>query len=133
VSPREAAGSSNGPPLAERIIGALSAAVILGLMVFLGARALANNGTPPDIVVELRGVTQVGAGWLVEVEATNLGSSAATDLEIEGEMPAPGGSERRSVVLEYVPPRSSRRGGLYFTGDPRTRPLTLRALGYRSP
>lgn len=133
MSGRESAVATKGPPLAERIIGAVSAAVILGLMLFLGARALANNGTPPDIVVELRGVTQVGAGWLVEVEATNLGSAAATDLEIEGEMPAPGGSERRSVVLEYVPPRSSRRGGLYFTGDPRTRPLTLRALGYRSP
>ena len=133
MSGRESAVATKGPPLAERIIGTVSAAVILGLMVFLGARALANNGTPPDIVVELRGVTQVGAGWLVEVEATNLGSAAATDLEIEGEMPAPGGRERRSVVLEYVPPRSSRRGGLYFTGDPRTRPLTLRALGYRSP
>lgn len=133
MSGREPAAATKGPPLAERIIGAVSAAVILGLMAFLGVRALANNGTPPDIVVELRGVTQVGAGWLVEVEATNLGSSAATDVEIEGEMPAPGGSERRSVVLEYVPPRSTRRGGLYFTGDPRTRPLTLRALGYRSP
>jgi uncharacterized protein (TIGR02588 family) len=120
-------------PLAERILGAVSAAVIVVLMGYLVVRALANDGTPPDIVVELRGVTQVGAAWLVEVEATNLGSSPATDLEIEGEMPGPGGSERRSVVLEYVPARASRRGGLYFSGDPRTRPLTLRAVGFRAP
>ena len=120
-------------PLAERILGALSAAVIVVLMGYLVVRALENDGTPPDIVVELRGVTQVGAAWLVEVEATNLGSSPATDLEIEGEMPGPGGTERRSVVLEYVPAKSSRRGGLYFSGDPRTRPLTLRAVGFRSP
>ena len=120
-------------PFAERILGAVSAAVIVVLMGYLVVRALANDGTPPDIVVELRGVTQVGATWLVEVEATNLGSSPATDLEIEGEMPGPGGSERRSVVLEYVPAKSSRRGGLYFSGDPRTRPLTLRAVGFRAP
>ena len=120
-------------PLGERILGAVSAAVIVVLMGYLVVRALANDGTPPDIVVELRGVTQVGAAWLVEVEATNLGSSPATDLEIEGEMPGPSGSERRSVVLEYVPAKSSRRGGLYFSGDPRTRPLTLRAVGFRSP
>lgn len=120
-------------PFAERILGAVSAAVIVVLMGYLVVRALANDGTPPDIVVELRGVTQVGAAWLVEVEATNLGSSPATDLEIEGEMPGPGGSERRSVVLEYVPAKSSRRGGLYFSGDPRTRPLTLRAVGFRAP
>lgn len=120
-------------PLAERILGAVSAAVIVVLMGYLVARAVANDGTPPDIVVELRGVTQVGTAWLVEVEATNLGSSPATDLEIEGEMPGPGGSERRSIVLEYVPAKSSRRGGLYFSGDPRTRPLTLRAVGFRAP
>ena len=120
-------------PLAERILGAVSAAVIVVLMGYLVVRALENDGTPPDIIVELRGVTQVGAAWLVEVEATNLGSSPATDLEIEGEMPGPGGSERRSVVLEYVPAKSSRRGGLYFSGDPRTRPLTLRAVGFRAP
>jgi uncharacterized protein (TIGR02588 family) len=81
----------------------------------------------------MRGVTQVGSGWLVEIEATNLGHSAASHLEILGELPAPGGVEQRSVVLDYVPPRSSRRGGLYFSGDPRARPLTLRAVGYQSP
>lgn len=132
MSPRNSSDDRR-TPLAERILGAVSAAVIMVLMGFLVVRALANDGTPPDIVVEMSGVTQVGAAWLVEVEATNLGSAAATDLEIEGEMPGPGGSERRSIILEYVPAKSSRRGGLYFSGDPRTRPVTLRAVGYRAP
>lgn len=134
MSRREAAATSGAhQPLAERVIGAVSAVVILGLMVFLAARALGSDGAPPDIVVEMRSVSPTGGAWLVEFEATNLGDLPATDLEIEGEMPGPGGLERRSVVLEFVPPRSSRRAGLYFTGDPRTRPLTLRALGYRLP
>ncbi|MGE5927334.1 MAG: hypothetical protein ACM357_08265 [Gemmatimonadota bacterium] len=130
-----AAGSGDRAriPLAERIIGAVSAAVIVGLMGFLVVRALGNDGSPPDIVVDMRGVTQVGAGWLVEVEATNLGHTGATHLEIVGELPGAGGIERRSVILDYVPPRSTRHGGLYFTGDPRARPLTLRAVGYQSP
>ena len=123
----------SGIPLAEKVIGALSAAVILGLMAFLAVRALGNDRSPPDIVVEMRAVTQVGTGWLVQVEATNLGHSAAAHLEIVGELPAAGGVEQRSVVLDYVPPRSSRQAGLYFTGDPRARPLTLRAVGYQSP
>ena len=130
-----AAGSSGAAsiPLAEKIVGAVSAAVVLGLMGFLAVRAAGNDGTPPDIVVEMRGVTQVGTGWLVEIEATNLGHAGAAHLEIVGELPAAGGAERRSVILDYVPPRSSRRGGLYFTGDPRSRPLALRAVGYQSP
>jgi uncharacterized protein (TIGR02588 family) len=130
-----AAGPNAGAriPLAERIIGAVSAAVIVGLMAFLTVRALGNDGTPPDIVVEMHSVTQAGAGWLVEIAATNLGHTGATHLEIEGELPGTAGIERRSVVLDYVPPRSTRHGGLYFTGDPRARPLTLRAVGYQSP
>jgi uncharacterized protein (TIGR02588 family) len=107
--------------------------VVLALMGFLMVRALGNDGGPPDIVVEMRGVTQAGTGWLVEFEALNLGHSGAAHLEILGEMAGPAGSERQSVVLDYVPPRSTRRGGLWFSGDPRTRPLTLRAVGYQSP
>ena len=120
-------------PLPERVLGMVSAVVILALAGYLILRAVRSDGSPPEIVVEMSGVTAVGAGWLVEVEATNLGSAAAIELEIEGEMPGPGGSERRSVILDYLPPRSTRRGGLYFTGDPRTRPLTLRAVGFRAP
>ena len=134
MSPEKASGTGNGSiPLAEKIVGAVSAAVILALMAFLTVRALGNDGTPPDIVVEMRSVTQSGPGWLVESEATTLGSSAASDLEIEGEMPAPGGAERHSVTFDFVPARSTRRAGLFFAGDPRTRPITLRAVGYRSP
>ncbi|HEU4828886.1 MAG TPA: hypothetical protein VFT04_06805 [Gemmatimonadales bacterium] len=134
MSPEQAGAARNERiPLVEKVIGALSAIVVLGLMAFLAARALGNDGAPPDIVVEMRGVTQSGAGWLVEVEVTNLGSTAASNLEVEGEMPAAGGTERRSVLLDYVPAQSSRRAGLFFTGDPRTRPITLRAVGYRSP
>lgn len=129
------AGRSGGTaiPLAERIVGAVSAVVILGLMGFLVVRALGNDGGPPDIVVEMHSVTQAGTGWLVEFDVTNLGSSGAAHLEIAGEIPGPAGTERQSVILDYVPPRSTRRGGLWFTGDPRTRPLTLRAVGYQSP
>lgn len=127
------ADGARGIPLVERITGAVSAAVVFALMGFLAVRALGSDGTPPDIVVEMRAVTPVGTGWLVEVEATNLGHSAATHLEIVGELPVAGGIEERRMTLDYVPPRSSRRGGLYFTGDPRARPLTLRAAGYQSP
>jgi uncharacterized protein (TIGR02588 family) len=36
-------------------------------------------------------------------------------------------------VLDYVPPRSSREGGLWFSRDPRAGRLTLRATGYAEP
>ncbi|HEU5050698.1 MAG TPA: hypothetical protein VFU00_10265 [Gemmatimonadales bacterium] len=125
--------SSSAIPLPERILGAASGVVILALIVYLAIRALANDGMPPDIHVRMTGVTQVPSGWLVEIEATNRGSAAAVELEIEAELEGPAGTERRSIMFDYVPPRASRRGGLFFTGDPRARPVVLRAAGFRTP
>jgi len=37
------------------------------------------------------------------------------------------------VVLDYLPPRSDRAGGLLFESDPRAGALRLRAKGYANP
>ena len=120
-------------PLSERVIGIGSAVSVLALIGFLAVQAVGNHGTPPDVMVELAGVSRSAAGWLVQVEATNLGEQPAADVEVEGTLPGAGGEERRSVTFDYLPAGSTRRAGLYFTGDPRSRPLTLRAVGFRRP
>jgi uncharacterized protein (TIGR02588 family) len=111
----------------------VSAAVVVALIAFLAIRAVGNDGAAPDVVVELAGVSKAPTGWLVEIEATNLGGQPVADVEVEGTLPGPSGEERRSVTLDYLAAGSTRRAGLYFTGDPRARPLTLRTLGFRNP
>jgi uncharacterized protein (TIGR02588 family) len=41
--------------------------------------------------------------------------------------------ESSAAVLDYVPGESVRRGGLFFSTDPRVHRLTLRAHGYQQP
>ena len=73
-------------------------------------------------------------GYLVQFRAFNQGGAAAAELMIEGEATGPDGStEASEAVLDYVPARSSREGGLWFSGDPRAGQLTLRATGYAEP
>ena len=70
----------------------------------------------------------------MQFRAFNQGGSAAAELTIEGELISPDGSaETSEAVLDYVPARSSREGGLWFSGDPRAGQLTLRATGYADP
>jgi uncharacterized protein (TIGR02588 family) len=79
-------------------------------------------------------VTPTRNGYVVTFRATNQGDVTAADLMVEGELLS--GAEiveRSSAALSYVPPRSQRLGGLFFTRDPRTLDLKLRATGYEQP
>ena len=51
----------------------------------------------------------------------------------EGILSGGGADETSRVVFDYVPGHSVRQGGLFFTRDPRTGHLTLRARGYSAP
>ena len=41
--------------------------------------------------------------------------------------------ETAEATFDFLPARSRREGGLYFTNDPRIGALTLRAKGYADP
>ena len=41
--------------------------------------------------------------------------------------------ETSNTTIEYVPAHSERKGGLFFTSDPRQYVLRLQAKGYEKP
>ena len=82
----------------------------------------------PDLTVTATGVRQSGAGYLVEFEARNASPVTAAQLVIEGKLP---GGETSTATIDYVPGRSARRGGLFFSTEPTG--VELRALGYQDP
>jgi len=121
-------------PPAEWAAAAAGCAVLLGTIAFLVHGALAGPPTPPDLLVAADSVTHVSSGWLVHFRAENRGESAAAAVEVEGEAVRPAGAETSRAVLDYVPGGSTRRGGLFFTSDPRPLgDLRLRAVGYQAP
>ena len=135
---QESAAAVRGPrhplPLLEWVVGGLGAALVGGAIAFLVYHSLTRDHTPPDVRVAAQGVLDLQNGYLVQFRAFNEGASAAAELTIEGELTDPdGGTEVSEAVLDYLPPRSGREGGLWFSRDPRAGQLSLRATGYVRP
>ena len=115
----------------EWVVGALGAFLVAGTIGFLVWHALGRNDAPPDVRITVDRIEQLRHGYLVGFRAVNQGGSAAAQLLIEGELAGPDGPvETSEATLDYLPPRSDREGGLFFSRDPRALDLRLRAKGY---
>lgn len=117
------------PPLLEWIASAIGLLLTLGVMIVIGRDAF--NGSAdmaPDIAVSVVRVQPASAGWLIEFEAANRSPVTAAQVTVEGALP---GGETSTATIDYIPGRSARSGGLFFTAKPDG--ATLRALGYQDP
>ena len=118
----------------EWVAAAVSTVLVLAVVGYLLYDAVARPQTPPSVQVRADTVLQADGLWLVRFRATNHGHQTAAGLKVEGElMRADSSVETSEAVLDYVPGRSVRHGGLFFRHDPRAYRLELRALGYQEP
>ena len=129
------AEKQSGTSTLEWIAAATGALIAIALMAVIGWDAVTGPAAaPPAIVLEAGRVVPTRAGFVVEVEARNLSDSTAASVQIEGRVAAgAGASETSWATIDYVPGHARRRAGLFFTSDPRGRPLELRAVGYQEP
>jgi uncharacterized protein (TIGR02588 family) len=117
------------PPLLEWIASALGLVLTLGVSAVIARDAFNGSaGLAPEISVAATRVRQTQAGFLLEFEARNLSPVTAAQVTIEGKLPD---GETSTATIDYVPGRSTRPGGLYFSRDPRG--AELRAMGYQNP
>lgn len=90
--------------------------------------------TPPHVVVRVDTIIAQPGGFLLEFEARNLGSRTAADVRVEGTIDGgSAGPESSDATMDFLPGESSRRGGLFFSEDPRVHPVELRVIGYQRP
>ena len=123
------AKSKAKPPLLEWIASAIGLLLILGVMAVIARDAF--NGSAdmaPDITIVAQAPEQQSGRWLVRFEARNNSPITAAQVTIEGALP---GGETSTAVIDYIPGRSTRGGGLFFSADQRG--VALRALGYQDP
>jgi uncharacterized protein (TIGR02588 family) len=114
--------------------GALGALVVGATLGFLGWSALTDAGRPPDLALELGSPVANGAAWHAPFVAVNRGDRTAAAVKVLGELKLDGRVvETSEADLDYVPARSRREGGLFFSRDPADFELTLRATGYAAP
>ena len=125
--------ASDIPPL-EWGVGALGALIVAAVIGFLLYQGLAGDASPPEIHVEIKHIAPVRDGFRVQFEARNAGGEAAAQVTIEGVLSRPGAEpETSAVTLGYLPARSERGGGLFFSADPRGGDLSVRARSYEDP
>jgi len=121
-------------PWLEWVAAGTGLLLVLGIFGVIGWQAFNGATTPPVITVEVETVTPVEGGHRVLFRARNTAGEAAAQVEIESKVTIAGEHEETSrVVLDYIPGHSARRGGLFFTHDPRAGTLTVRATGFAEP
>ncbi len=122
------AAADERPPVLEWAAAALGLLLTLAVLAVVLVEAFAER-TPPDIDLRVLSVAPAGAGWRVEVEATNTGRATAADLRIEGAL----GDETAQASIAYLPGRGTERATLGFDHDPRAGDLELTVRGWTEP
>ncbi|HVE48512.1 MAG TPA: TIGR02588 family protein [Casimicrobiaceae bacterium] len=132
--PQQVGAQTDEPPLAEWIVAAIGFVLVIAAIGFLLYRALAGSNSPPMIAVHQQSVIATPSGYLVEIRVINSGGMTAAEVLVEGELKNGAETiETSEATIDYVPARSEKRGGLYFSADPRRHQLQIKAKGYRHP
>ena len=115
-------------------MGGIGFFIVAGVLGFLLYTAINEDHPIPDVKLSVDSVLRIRNGYLVRVTATNEGGLTAGGVIVEGELR--NGAElveRSQTVIEFLPARSKKRAGLYFSRDPNQFELKLRPLGYEEP
>lgn len=123
-------------PWWQWLVAAVGALLVLGTTGYLAYRGMNAPEGPPSVRLDVRHIAPVAGGYVVVVEARNVGGETAAQLEVRGELWR--GTQlldEHEFMLDYLPPDSSRRAGLFFTHDPRAPGVELRIApaGYSTP
>ena len=123
------------PPTLAIVTGVIGFILSAGLIGFVGWEAFQRaEAKVPAVTVQAGKIHAAPSGFVVEFKARNRTAHTAAGVEVEGTLTAAGAKPViSSVTLDYVPGHSTRQGGLFFSDDPRSGRLELRAFGYSKP
>ena len=116
----------------EWVSGAIGLLVVVAALTMLLRDAFAPS-SPPDISVRLDSVSAGRSAYVVHFSAENAGREPAAAVTVEGLLSDGRDTLVSTVTIDYLPGRSTRRGGLLFPVDPRMRELRMRAVGFEDP
>lgn len=101
----------------EWVIGAASAILIAGVVVFLAYEAMFADKEPPDLAVAIERLERTGNGTLVMVAVANRGDRAAAEVGVETTVAISGEDPvRKQIRFDYVAAHAVRRGAFVLEG-----------------
>lgn len=124
------------PTLWEWVMAALGLLLVVASMAVLLHEAWTSASLPPEPQIRVLGIEprRGQPGFLVRLQVDNRTGSTAANLRIEGELKQGDEvMERSETEFQYLPGRSSREAGLFFTRDPRALRLELSARSFQQP
>jgi uncharacterized protein (TIGR02588 family) len=135
MPPKRAGPKAQKESLLEWISAGIGLILLLGMMAIIGLEAVRGDATQlPAIEVRPARIVQTPHGFIVEIVATNRSGGTAAAVQVEGALRSGETAvETSSLTFDYVPGHAERKGGLYFTRNPRSHRLVVRALGYQAP
>jgi uncharacterized protein (TIGR02588 family) len=121
--------------LLEWVVVAFGFAAVLVTLGFLGWDAAKEDGSTPDLQVELGSPVPDAAGvFKVPVAVRNLGGGTAQEVRVTVLLERPGAeTEQVDLDIAYVPRGSRRQGWAAFRNDPAAGRLTGWAAAYTTP
>jgi uncharacterized protein (TIGR02588 family) len=130
----ERSSAVTGTSRLEWAAAALGGVLLISLIGYLAYTGLTAAAGPPRIEVRTGKLDQGPGGYIVQFAARNNGESTAAAVKVRGRL-LTGDQvvEESEAVLDFVPERSEREGGLFFERDPRRHTLSIRAEGYAKP
>jgi uncharacterized protein (TIGR02588 family) len=133
VAARNRENKGDDMPALAWAVAALGAILVAGALGFMLYKAFAGDDSPPQFEIDVESIAASGDDYLVQIRVANVGGLAAAAVVIEGILTTADGDETSTITLDYVPSKSHRHAGLYFSQDPQQRDLKIRALGYVQP
>ncbi len=130
----EAERQTEGIPILEWIVGGIGFMLLAAVLGFLLYTGFSEESRLPDVRMTAEEVLRTRNGYLVRVTVLNEGGLTAEGMIVEGELWSGGVIlEQSRTVIEYLPPRSRKQIGLFFSNDPQRFDLKLRPHGYEEP
>ena len=121
-------------PLIEWLLGAIGVALFAACVVYLTHEGLSNGEQPGAVTASVIEIVEAGDAHIVTFDIHNSGSQTLSNLQVSARL-LDGNREveRASTMLDYLPGRSSQRGGFYLRNDPNRFRLEIVPEGYLEP
>lgn len=128
------ARSDRSRPAVEWIFGSVSAAIVVGLVLFLGYQALFGDTRPPELLVSIDRIDRFDNGTSVIVSVANRGDEAAAAVTVSASASdASGRASQKQIEFDHIAAHAVRRGAFVFPGPVSSDALQLEIGGYTEP
>ncbi|MEO3385336.1 hypothetical protein [Mesorhizobium sp. CAU 1741] len=122
-------------PLVEWVFGAVSAAVVAAVLVFLAHEAIFGASRPAEFTVIVDRLEELETGTLVMVTVANTGDEAAADIGVQAEISIDGQEpSTREIRFDFIAAHAVRKGAFVVEGASISQDdLRFTVLGFVEP